>query len=202
MHDVFAFDDVDEDWSHYTHTSDTGIIEELFQIRRGRRPTAGELADYQRRFLELLADGLRRTPMPAIAGAGELLAWLGGQARYRVAHASGAWRGSARAKMLSAGLPFDEFPGAFSEAAAARTAIMLAARQTAARHHAIGEFNRWIYFGDAIWDARACAELAIPLIGIATGGRADELRRAGARDVLPDYSDHEAVMAAVDRAGG
>lgn len=200
MREVFGFADVDEDWSHYTHTSDSGIIEELFQIRRGRSPTTDELERYQKRFFELLAAGLERTPMREIAGARALLEWLDEQSGYRVALASGAWRGSARAKLLSAGLPFDGFPGAFSEDAAARTAIMLASRQAAARHYGVAGFRRWIYFGDAIWDARACAELGIPLIGIATGQRAEQLRQAGAREVFADYSERAAVVAAIAQA--
>jgi phosphoglycolate phosphatase-like HAD superfamily hydrolase len=200
MREVFGFDNVDEDWSHYTHTSDSGIIEELFQLRRGRSPKLEELARYQARFFELLGDGLHRTPMQEIAGARKILERLSGQATLKVALASGAWRGSARAKMLSAGLPFDDFPGAFSEDAAARTGIMLASRQHAARHFGVAGFRRWIYFGDAVWDARACAELEIPLIGIATGERAELLRRAGAREVLADYSDLNGALAAIERA--
>ena len=46
---------------------------------------------------ELLEAGLRRTPMQEIKGARHLLAWLNNQSGYRVALASGAWRGSARA---------------------------------------------------------------------------------------------------------
>lgn len=200
MREVFAFADVDEDWSHYTHTSDSGIIEELFQIRRGRSPTPDELGRYQKRFVELLTAGLERTPMREITGARRLLEWLDGQPGYRVALASGAWRSSARAKMLSAGLPFDDFPGAFSEDSAARTAIMLASRQAAARHYGVAEFSRWIYFGDAIWDARACAELRIPLIGITTGHLAEQLLQGGAREVFTDYSDRAAVVSAIARA--
>jgi len=199
MRDVFGFDGIDEDWSHYRHTSDAGIIGELFQVRRGGGPTPEELARYQARFFELLTDGLMRTPMREIAGAGALLQWLSDQAGYKVALASGAWRGSARAKMRSAGLPFDKFPGAFSEDAAARTGIMRAARRHAAAHHGVGQFSRWIYFGDAIWDARACAELGIPLIGVATGDRAAQLRRAGACEVFPDFAGLDAVRRAVAR---
>ena len=101
--------------------------------------------------------------------------------------------------MLSAGLPFDDFPGAFSEDAAARTGIMRASQQRAARHHHLEQFSRWIYFGDAIWDARACTELGIPLIGIATGQRAEQLRQAGAQEVFGDYADHDAIVAAIKR---
>lgn len=93
LEEVFGFADIDDDWSHYVHTSDAGIIDELFQARRGRSATADELARYRHRFFELLDTGLKQSPMREIHGARALLDWLGRQPGYRVALASGAWRG-------------------------------------------------------------------------------------------------------------
>jgi hypothetical protein len=94
---------------------------------------------------------------------------------------------------MSAGLPFDRFPGGFSEDGPARVDIMRAARKAAQAWVGDGAFNEWIYFGDAIWDARACGELGIPLVGIGVGGQADLLRANGAVEVLADYRQREAV---------
>lgn len=198
--EVFGFTGIDEDWSRYTHTSDAGILEELFQRRLGRGPSSAELTRYRPHFLQLLATGLQRTPMSEVAGAAGILNVLAAHPDYAVSLASGAWRDSARAKMLSAGLPFDEFPGAFSEDAPARIDIMLASRAHAAKRHRQAGFAHWVYFGDAVWDARACGELGVPLIGIGDGEQAEKLRQAGAFAVFADYSAPEAIMAAVERA--
>jgi phosphoglycolate phosphatase-like HAD superfamily hydrolase len=200
VEEVFGFTGIDEDWSRYTHTSDAGILEELFQRRLGRRPTWDELARYRPHFLQLLEAGLQQTPMHEVAGAASILNSLAAHPDFAVSLASGAWRDSARAKMLSAGLPFDGFHGAFSEDAPARTDIMLASRSYAAQRHRRSSFEHWVYFGDAVWDARACAELGVPLIGIGDGEQAEKLRRAGAFEVFSDYSAPEAIMAAVERA--
>ena len=200
VEEVFGFTAIDEDWSRYTHTSDAGILEELFQRRLGRSPTTKELEDYQPHFLKLLAAGLQRTPMREVAGAGDILNALATKPDFAVSLASGAWRDSARAKMLSAGLPFDKFPGAFSEASPARTEIMLASRSHAAQQHQRADFDYWVYFGDAVWDARACRELGVPLIGIGGGEQAEKLRRAGALEVFSDYAAPEAIVATIERA--
>lgn len=196
--DVFEFSDVDDDWSNYRHTSDSGIIEELFQQRRGCPPTTTDIARYKGRFFELLTTGLATEPMIEIAGAGRLLAGLARTDGQVVALASGAWRNSARAKMLSAGLPFDDFPGGFGEDAAARVDIMRAAYRHAARVAGVDSFARWLYFGDADWDVRACRELGIPLIGI--GRRMAALKHAGALAVFADYSQPDAILATIARA--
>ncbi len=200
VEEVFGFTEIDEDWSRYTHTSDAGILEELFQRRLGRSPTPAELTRYRPHFLQLLATGLRSTPMRAVAGSGDILNALSAHPDYAVSLASGAWRDSARAKMISAGLPFDKFPGAFSEDAPARADIMLASRAHAAQRHQRAGFDQWVYFGDAVWDARACGELGVPLIGIGCGEQVEKLRRAGAFEVFSDYSAPEAIMTAIERA--
>ena len=201
MGEVFGFVGIDDDWSHYPHTSDAGIIAALFQNRLQRSPTPDELRRYKSHFLGLLAAQLQLTPMREITGAGRLLALLGRQPGIALALASGAWRESARAKMLSAGLPFDEFPGGFSEDAAARTEIMLASRRRAVERHGGNPFHKWVYLGDAVWDARACHQLGVPLIGLASGERAQQLMNAGAGEVLADYAEPEAVLAAIARVG-
>lgn len=200
IEEVFGFTGIDEDWSRYTHTSDAGILEELFQRRLGRSPTTTEIETYRPHFLQLLGAGLQQTPMREVAGAGDILNTLATHPEFAVSLASGAWSDSARAKMLSAGLPFDRFPGAFSEDAPARTDIMLASRSHAAQRHQRAGFDQWVYFGDAVWDARACAELGVPLIGIGCGEQAEKLRRAGTFEVFSDYSAPEAIMAAIERA--
>jgi phosphoglycolate phosphatase-like HAD superfamily hydrolase len=205
IEEVFGFTGIDEDWSRYTHTSDAGILDELFQRRLGRGPTSAELARYRPHFLQLLEAGLQQTPMHEVAGAGDILNALATHPGFAVSLASGAWRDSVRAKMLSAGLPFDKFPGAFSEDAPARIDIMLASRAHAAQRHQRAGFDQWVYFGDAVWDARACAELGVPLIGIGDGEQAEKLRRAGALAVFSDYSAPAAIMAAIEsaaRSGG
>lgn len=200
VEEIFGFTGIDEDWSRYPHTSDAGVLEELFQRQLGRSPASAELARYRPHFLHLLAAGLAHTPMREVAGAASILKSFAAHPDFTVALASGAWRDSARAKMLSAGLPFDGFPGAFSEDAPARTDIMLASRAHAAQRHRRSGFEHWVYFGDAVWDARACGELGVPLIGIGGGEQAEKLRRAGALEVFSDYSAPEAIVATIERA--
>ena len=59
-------------------------------------------------------------------------------------------------------------------------------------------FDRVVSIGDGVWDVRTAIELDVPFVGIGTGSRADQLRLAGAGIVLPDYSDLDAFMTALE----
>ena len=61
-------------------------------------------------------------------------------------------------------------------------------------------FDRVVSIGDGVWDVQTAIELDVPFVGIGIGARADQLRLAGASIVLPDYSDVDAFMAALEDA--
>src|SRR5947208_3890000 len=50
--DVFGFIDVDTDWSHYPHTTDSGIFHDIFTSRIGRSPTAQEVSRFRQHFID------------------------------------------------------------------------------------------------------------------------------------------------------
>src|SRR5260370_5357189 len=51
--DVFGFADIDTDWSHYPHTTDSGIFHDVFTSRIGRSPTAQEVSRFRQHFIQL-----------------------------------------------------------------------------------------------------------------------------------------------------
>ena len=74
---------------------------------------------------------------------------------HRVSLAIGGWRDSARLKMASAGMCFDDHPAASADDALDRESIMRLSRQRAAERYG-GSFACTVYVGDGVWDARAC----------------------------------------------
>src|SRR5438067_9492238 len=53
--DVFGFADIDTDWSHYPHTTDSGIFREIHQTHTGRLPSPSETSRFRQHFVDLLA---------------------------------------------------------------------------------------------------------------------------------------------------
>jgi hypothetical protein len=109
---------------------------------------------------------------------------------------TGGWRDSARLKMASAGMCFDDHPAASADDALDRESIMRLSKQRAAEHY--GEaFACTVYVGDGVWDARACRSVGIPFIGIGTESRATRLSAEGAVCVFPDFSDADIFLRSV-----
>ena len=80
-------------------------------------------------------------------------------------------------KLYAAGIDFDNIPLATSDDHHTRTGIM----QNAAEKTGHADFTRRIYFGDGVWDKKACAELTYDFIAI--GDAVEHHRR------YPDFSE-------------
>ncbi len=194
--DVFGFADIDTDWSHYPHATDSGIFDDVFMSRVGRSPTAQDISRFRQHFIQLLAAASSQSPFAPVAGANRLLSRLARDRSHRVSLATGGWRDCARLKMASAGMCFDDHPAASADDALDRESIMRLSKQRASERY--GEsFACTVYVGDGVWDARACRSVGIPFIGIGTGSRAIRLSAEGAVCVFPDFSDADIFLRSV-----
>ncbi len=195
--EVFGFTDIDADWSHYPHVTDSGIFNEVCASRMGRPPTALDISRFRQRFIELLAAASSQSPFAPVAGADRLLSRLACGGSRRVSLATGSWRDSARLKMASAGMCFDDHPAASADDALERESIMQLSKQRAREWY--GEpFAGTVYVGDGVWDARACRALGIPFIGIGSGPRAVRLASEGAVRVFRDFSEDGLFLESLD----
>jgi phosphoglycolate phosphatase-like HAD superfamily hydrolase len=193
--ELCGFGDVDTDWSRYNHVTDSGVFHEIHRARVGRPPLPSEISRFRHYFVNLLAQVSSEAPFTAVTGASLLLSRLAGSAEHRVAFATGAWRDSARLKMVSAGLCYDDYPAASSDDALDRESIIKLSMHRAAERY--GTFSDTVYVGDGVWDARACRSVGIPFIGVALDGCATRLTAEGAVRVFPDFSDTDLFMSSL-----
>src|SRR4029077_13357997 len=133
--DVFGFVDIDTDWSHYPRTTDSGIFQDVFTSRIGRSPAAQEVSRFRQHFIQLLAAALSQSPFAPVAGADRLLSRLAQGGSHPGCACTGGWRDSARLKMASAGMCFDDYPAASADDALDRESIMRLSRQRAAERY-------------------------------------------------------------------
>lgn len=190
--EVCGFTHVDTDWSHYKHATDSGVFHEIYETRAGRSPSPIEISRFREHFVGLLARASSEAPFATVTGAAPLLSRLTRSVEHDVALATGAWRDSARLKMASAGLCYDDYPAASSDDALERESIIrLSIRRAAERY---GGFSDTVYVGDDVWDARACHNVGIPFIGVAADGRAARLAVEGAVCVFSDFSDTDLFL--------
>jgi phosphoglycolate phosphatase-like HAD superfamily hydrolase len=195
--DLFGFRDIDTDWSHYPHASDSGLFHDIYTARIGRSPTALDVSRFRQHFVHLLAAAASCSPFAAVRGSSRLLSQLASGGEHRVALATGGWCDSARLKMASAGMCFDDHPAASADDALDRESIMRISMHRAAKRYG-GPFAYAVYVGDGVWDARACRALGIPFIGIASGVRATRLVSEGAVRVFQDFADADSFLESLD----
>jgi phosphoglycolate phosphatase-like HAD superfamily hydrolase len=192
---VCGFRGVDTDWSRYKHATDAGVLHEIYETRIGRFPSALTISQFREHFVGLLARASSKAPFAAVTGANVLLSRLAYSAEHRVALATGGWRDSARLKMASAGLRYDDYPAASSDDALDRESIIRLSMQRAADRY--GAFGSAVYVGNGVWDARASRRVGIPFIGVATDGQAARLTAEGAARVFPDFRDTDLFLSSV-----
>jgi phosphoglycolate phosphatase-like HAD superfamily hydrolase len=185
---VLGISHIEQDWSTYTHCTDSGILWELHAKHFGSHPTFEDFERVQHCFFQLLDNELKASPpkVRPIAGAVSLLRQLSMSPDWKVAIATGGWRQSAVSKLRCAGLDLG-FPMATSDDAMSREEIIDIARCRAGTHYNVAVFASTVYVGDGLWDLRAATRLGLGFVGRAMGSRARQLRHAGACNVIPDF---------------
>lgn len=138
----------------YDHVSDMGILLQVLEDN-GIEAQDEVVGSIRTTFLDSLHAYVEANgPFREIDGAKEVIERLRGSQRHAVALATGCWRASAELKLNTAGFDVGGIPLASADDAKERVAIM----QTALTHLA-AEPASITYYGDGIWDQRACADL-------------------------------------------
>lgn len=196
---VFGLAEVNEDWSSYVNATDPGILQELCERRLGRRLLPDEMEAFEVRFSSLLQQEYERDAgqFRQIPQAGALLERLAHDPDWRASIATGGWRRTAAFKLSVAGLALDGLPLASGNEAVSREGILLASQEMAQGAYGVEGFSRVVSVGDGTWDIRAARALGLPFIGVGAG---DHLARAGARQVVADFSQVEEFLRLLDIA--
>jgi phosphoglycolate phosphatase-like HAD superfamily hydrolase len=198
--EVSCFEAISTNWASYQHTTDSGILDEVYRLRLGQPPNLGEVSAVRDRFVQLLNQAVSNSPgaFAAVPGAQNFIDYLLCSG-YALSLASGGWQHSALMKLKIAGLNVAGLPAAFADDAHSRRDIMKCSYLRACEAYGVTGFDAVIYVGDGSWDALASRSLGYTFIGIGSGSRASRLSELGAVDVLTDYSDIEWAKAALGK---
>jgi phosphoglycolate phosphatase-like HAD superfamily hydrolase len=168
--DCFGFSDFNTNYGHYEHTTDSGIIHQLFMERKRRSCTTAETDAFIHHFCTLLeqAHAERADHFLEIPKAGKIIRQLCGQPDLKIGLATGGWQQSALFKLRCAGIDIGACSAAsFAQDALARRDIIGGTiRKMNERHQAAPPLSDIIYVGDGRWDYQATLQLGIKFIGI------------------------------------
>jgi len=179
--------------------TDSYLVSKALQAA-GMPDTPEEHERFWRHYIPLLAEEIEHPGTGhkgLMPGAQALLEALQDHPQLHLALLTGNYRAAAEIKLQYFEI-WDFFEwGAFSDDAADRNALVPIARSRAETYDIPGEaIERVIVIGDTPHDIECARVAGAKSIAVATGGfSVDQLREAGADEVLPDLSDTEAVIA-------
>ena len=188
--DTHGLEVLADHWVDCPHVSDSGVTQHLFQYYFGRDPRDHESGAIKQRLVDLLEEHHRldRSYFAEIPRAAETFNRLVESRGWSKAIATGCWQPSAEVKLRAASINYQGVPGGFAEDGVARESIVGAAiTRSRASYRAM--FDSIVSVGDGVWDVRTAARLGLAFIGVAIGARAETLREAGAKHVIPDFED-------------
>ena len=171
LEDTFHFNNIDTNWGNYEHTTDSGIIQQLFREREQRECSAEEKSRFIQHFCSLLKEEYNQqtNSIQEVPKAGKILQQLCKRDDVQVGLATGGWRESALFKLSCAGINIEACSAASfaQDAVARRDIIHNTIHQMNTRLQQTAPLSSIVYVGDGLWDYKATQQLGIGFIGIA-----------------------------------
>jgi phosphoglycolate phosphatase-like HAD superfamily hydrolase len=199
IQEEFQVENINDDWESYQEATDRGIFEEIFEASFSRKPSGDEQIKHIERFVALLAEYHAKQPsmFQEISGAADILDRLKHHAEWEVAIATGGWRESALYKLNAARIDINGIPMVTSSESKYRDVLLRKCIEYSKSVYGVGEFERIVSVGDAIWDLKTAHKLGIGFIGI------NSRSFSGCRECLAvtDFADQDTFMHYMERAG-
>jgi phosphoglycolate phosphatase-like HAD superfamily hydrolase len=200
--DTHGLEVLADHWVDCPHVSDSGVTQHLFQYYFGRDPRDHESGALKRRLVDLLEEHHRldQSYFAEIPRAAETFNQLVEGRGWAKAIATGCWQPSAEMKLRAASINYQGVPGGFAEDGIARESIVGASILRSRVSYRRDNFDRIVSVGDGVWDVRTAARLGLAFIGVASGARAETLREAGAKHIIPDFDDADRFFECLEEA--
>ncbi len=178
--------EISSDWDSYEYATDIGILSEVIERYKIPGDKIELVQKFRKIFLELISDYININPgcIQEIKGAADFLKDLTERDNCRIAIATGGWKETARLKLEAADIDITGYAFASSLDHYSREGIMRKAESIA--YDGI-PFDSKIYFGDALWDKKACESLNYRFILV--GDRFEH------EESIQDYSDKDEIIA-------
>jgi len=179
---------IEDGWSGFIHSTDSGIFSELIEKNMGRSCTVRDIGEFKKCMTVWLEKEYGADPFAGITGAQDCLKELSKDPHWALAIGTGNWEFSGRFKLQSAGINALEIPFASADDGVKRDWILQMAFSRAKKAVHANKFEKIVYVGDWVWDVQAAKALGWKFIGIGTGDSEKTLRQAGAEQVWPDFA--------------
>lgn len=189
--DLHQIDLRDADWSSFTDVTDWGLCREIFLDRYGAFPPERQIEELKQYFYQLLKAS--QEAFVEIPAAVSFVKHLMQEEHLALAFATGGWEETALLKCDAIGLDLRRQCLKTSKDHYQRQQIMLLAQAEAEDRYQQKAFDEIIYFGDGLWDYKACQELGYRFVGVDHQANA-KLRKVGVQQVISNYEDRDEIL--------
>lgn len=189
------------DWTKYPHVSDDTIFKSVIKEHFDRTPEEDEMSHFKKEFVNSIQAERKIQPQEfkEVKNSRKTIELLLADSCYEVGIATGGWQQPAMVKLHHIGIPTDPLYKSFADGNPTREDIIQGVfEQTDALKL---EFEKIVYVGDAPWDVRTTRNMNLPFIGVRRRGDFEKLSSLGADTIIPDYSDFDRFLEAIDSAG-
>jgi hypothetical protein len=176
---------ISSNWNEYTNSTDAGILNEIIDMYSIPGDKKQIHRDFKQVFVNLVSEYISKnsSSIREIMGASRFIKYLKHHSNTKVAIATGGFEETAKQKLKAAGINSQDCAFASSSDHYSRTEIMKIAES---RAYAGIPFRSKSYFGDAIWDRKASAQLNYRFILVGN--------RIHWNDQIDDYQNIKLIM--------
>jgi phosphoglycolate phosphatase-like HAD superfamily hydrolase len=168
IEEVLQIKNLNTDWSSYRYSTDSGIIQQIYESYFGIYPPKEVTIAIQQQFIANLKHAHKNNyqHFKATPGAENIFSEISKLPHWHIAIATGGWQLSALFKLDSALIPHSNIPKAFADDHIERTEIIKNAVKKAKTMYTINQYQQPIYVGDKPRDHFAARQLNMGFIGI------------------------------------
>ncbi|MGF1788450.1 haloacid dehalogenase-like hydrolase [Photobacterium swingsii] len=158
---------VDPDWSHYQHVTDSGVLDEIINNNQIAESRSLIHRKVEARYVELMREEMAEQPHAEyeISGAKDFIHHLEQRDDVHVAIATGGWESAAKLKLRAVGIDTSSITFASSSDAMSRTEIMALATFRAKQDSGV-VFDRRVFIGAGEWNRNASQELGFDFVSV------------------------------------
>ena len=160
---AFGITDINQDWKHYKHHTDSYILSKNYEANRNAPFDFSFIPDFEAKMTEEL---LQLKPTCEIEGARGIVDYFVEETDYAIVFATGSLKQPALVKLRQAQITHNEELVVSSNVIFEREGIVGEAITRAKRFYQVDNFENIISIGDGIWDLETARNVNVHFIGI------------------------------------
>ena len=188
------------DWSKFPHVTDDTIFKTAIQQHFNRPALDDEMQFFKNEFVAAIQAQRKIQPQEfkEVKNSKNTVEYLVNHSDFEVGIATGGWKNPAMVKLHHIGIPTSQLHMSFADGNPTREDIIQGVfEQTDSLNF---QFQKIVYVGDAPWDVKTTANMNLPFVGVRRRGDFEKLTSIGAKTIIPDYSDINLFLEAIETA--